>query len=115
MGIIKHGKNPKKTCKFENHILKLNLAAQLFSDSVASTSECLLSVGLPPFQNCVGTIHFLCLINNLFDIFNSRNYYGKGLKGPLMPATFKKHVLIEAKMIFFTLSDTSNNQIIKGK
>ncbi|XP_058152454.1 DNA transposase THAP9 isoform X1 [Dasypus novemcinctus] len=103
--------------KLKNHVLKMNCAAQLFSESVASALECLLSLGLPPFQNCIGTIHFLRLINNLFDVFNSRNYYGKGLKGPLLPETYNKinHVLIEAKTIFVTLSDTSNNQIIKGK
>ncbi|XP_066892062.1 DNA transposase THAP9 isoform X4 [Kogia breviceps] len=108
---------PRKLANLKNHILKMNCAAQLFSESVASALECLLSLGLPSFQNCIGTIQFLRLINNLFDIFNSRNYYGKGLKGPLLPETFNKinHVLIEAKTIFVTLSDISNNQIIKGK
>lgn len=108
---------PRKLANLKNHVLKMNCAAQLFSESVANALECLLSLGLPPFQNCIGTIHFVRLINNLFDIFNSRNYYGKGHKGPLMPETFSKinHVLIEAKTVFVTLCDTSNNQIIKGK
>ncbi|XP_054544135.1 DNA transposase THAP9 isoform X1 [Talpa occidentalis] len=110
-------KIPGKLANLKNHVLKVNCAAQLFSESVASALECLLSLGLPPFQNCIGTIHFLRLINNLFDIFNSRNCYGKGLRGPLLPETYSKinHVLIEAKTVFVTLSDTSNNQIIKGK
>ncbi|KAM5282749.1 DNA transposase THAP9 isoform 2-T4 [Hipposideros larvatus] len=110
-------KIPRKLANLKNHVLKMNCAAQLFSEGAASALECLLSLGLPPFQNCTGTIYFIRLINNLFDIFNSRNYYGKGHKGPLMPETFSKidHVLIEAKTIFVTLSDTSNNQIIKGK
>ncbi|XP_043428290.1 DNA transposase THAP9 isoform X2 [Prionailurus bengalensis] len=108
---------PRKLANLKNHVLKTNCAAQLFSESVASALECLLSLGLPPFQNCIGTVHFLRLINNLFDIFNSRNCYGKGLKGPLLPETYSKinRVLIEAKTIFVTLSDASNNQIIKGK
>lgn len=108
---------PGKLANLKNHVLKMNCAAQLFSESVASALECLLSLGLPRFQNCIGTIHFVRLVNNLFDIFNSRNCYGKGLKGPLWPETYSKinHVLIEAKTIFVTLSDTSNNQIIKGK
>ncbi|XP_070249783.1 DNA transposase THAP9 [Myotis yumanensis] len=108
---------PRKLGNLKNHVLKVNSAAQLFTESVASALECLLSLGLPPFQNCIGTIHFVRLINNLFDIFNSRNYFGKGFKGPLMLATFNKinQVLTEAKTIFVTLSDTSNNQIIKGK
>ncbi|XP_073747955.1 DNA transposase THAP9 isoform X3 [Callorhinus ursinus] len=108
---------PRKLTNLKNHVLKMNCAAQVFSESVASALECLLSLGLPPFQNCIGTVHFLRLINNLFDIFNSRNCYGKGLKGPLLPETYSKinRVLIEAKTIFVTLSDASNNQIIKGK
>ncbi|XP_027628851.1 DNA transposase THAP9 isoform X2 [Tupaia chinensis] len=108
---------PSKLADLKNHVLRLNCASQLFSESVASALECLLSLDLPPFQNCIGTVHFLRLINNLFDIFNSRNCYGKGLKGPLLPETYSKinHVLIEAKTIFVTLSDISNNQIIKGK
>lgn len=108
---------PRKLANLKNHVLKMNCAAQVFSESVARALECLLSLGLPPFQNCIGTVHFLRLINNLFDIFNSRNCYGKGLKGPLLPETYSKinRVLIEAKTIFVTLSDSSNNQIIKGK
>ncbi|XP_003477736.2 DNA transposase THAP9 isoform X2 [Cavia porcellus] len=108
---------PSKLANLKNHVLKMNCAAQLFSESVASTLEYLLSLGLPPFQNCIGTIHFLRLISNLFDVFNSRNCHGKGFKKPLLPETFSEinHVLIEAKTIFLTLSDTSNNQIIRGK
>ncbi|XP_045851870.1 DNA transposase THAP9 isoform X1 [Meles meles] len=108
---------PGRLADLKNHVLKTNCAAQVFSESVAGALECLLSLGLPPFQNCIGTVHFLRLINNLFDIFNSRNCYGKGLKGPLLPETYSKinRVLIEAKTIFVTLSDASNNQIIKGK
>lgn len=108
---------PGRLADLKNHVLKMNCAAQVFSESVAGALEGLLSLGLPPFQNCIGTVHFLRLINNLFDIFNSRNCYGKGLKGPLLPETYSKinRVLIEAKTIFVTLSDASNNQIIKGK
>ncbi|XP_012502625.1 PREDICTED: DNA transposase THAP9 [Propithecus coquereli] len=108
---------PSKLASLKNHVLKTNRAAQLFSESVASALEHLLSSGLPPFQDCSGTVHFLRLISNLFDIFNSRNRYGKGLKGPLLPETYGRinQVLMEAKTVFVTLSDTSNNQIIKGK
>lgn len=108
---------PGRLADLKNHVLKMNCAAQVFSESVAGALEGLLSLGLPPFRNCIGTVHFLRLINNLFDIFNSRNCYGKGLKGPLLPETYSKinRVLIEAKTIFVTLSDASNNQIIKGK
>ncbi|XP_008053799.1 DNA transposase THAP9 [Carlito syrichta] len=110
-------RSPCKLISLKSHVLKVNCAAQLFSESVARALEHLLSTGLPSFQKCMGTTYFLRLISNLFDICNSRNRYGKRLKGPLSPETYSKinHVLIEAKTIFVTLSDTSNNQIIKGK
>lgn len=116
-GIIHMERIPRENLQIlKNHILKAIVLPKSSVRSVVRALECLLSLGLP-FQNCVGTIHFLRLINNLFDIFNSRNFYGKGFKGPLLPETFNKinHVLTEAKTIFVTLSDTSNNQILKGK
>uniref|UniRef100_A0A8C6DBR4 THAP-type domain-containing protein n=1 Tax=Moschus moschiferus TaxID=68415 RepID=A0A8C6DBR4_MOSMO len=85
---------PRKLANLKNHILKTNCATQVFSESVVKALECLLSLGLPSFKNCVGTIHFLRLIHNLFDIFNSRNFYGKGFKGPLLPETFNKINLV---------------------
>ncbi|XP_004640377.1 DNA transposase THAP9 [Octodon degus] len=97
---------PSKLANFKNHVLKMNCAAQLFSESVAKALEYLLSLGLPPFQNCIGTIHFLRLSSNLFDIFNSRNCYGKGFKRPLLPETFSEinHVLIEKKRIRISIT-----------
>nr|XP_051675584.1 DNA transposase THAP9 isoform X1 [Oryctolagus cuniculus] len=111
------GRLPSKLANSQKHILKMNCAAQVFSESAARALEYLLSLGLPAFQDCIGTIKFLRLISKLFDIFNSRNCYGKGLKGPLLPETFSKinRVLMEAKTVFVTFSDTSNNPIIKGK
>ncbi|XP_069341666.1 DNA transposase THAP9 [Eulemur rufifrons] len=108
---------PRKLANLKHHVLKTNRAAQLFSEGAARALEYLLSLGLPRFQNCIGTVHFLRLMNNLFDIFNSRNRHAKGLKGPLLPETYGRinQVLIEAKTIFATLSDASSNQILKGK
>ncbi|XP_058522695.1 DNA transposase THAP9 [Ochotona princeps] len=108
---------PRKLARLKQHILKPNYTAQIFSENVACALEYLLALGLPAFQNCAGTVRFLRIIYNLFNIFNSRNFYGKGLKGPLSSKTYSKinDALTEAKTIFTTLYDTSQNQIIKGK
>ncbi|XP_012622192.3 DNA transposase THAP9 [Microcebus murinus] len=108
---------PRKLAGLKCHVLRTNRAAQLFSENAARALEYLRSLGLPPFQNCLGTVHFLRLISNLFDIFNSRNRHGKGLKAPLSPQTYSRinQVFMEAKAIFVTLRDTSNNKILKGK
>ncbi|GFN81903.1 THAP domain-containing protein 9 [Plakobranchus ocellatus] len=66
--------------------VKVNLAAQSFSASVADALEyCQDGLHLLDFQNVQGTVRFLRFVNHLFDVLNSRNQYAKGMKGPLKP------------------------------
>ncbi|XP_032641597.1 DNA transposase THAP9 [Chelonoidis abingdonii] len=97
--------------------LRVNYAAQLFSESVAGTLECLQLLGLPSFQNCSGTIKFVRLVSYLFDIFHGRSYYGTGLKGPVSSENYARirHLLTEAKSVFVALTDTSGRHFLKGK
>ncbi|XP_006110960.2 DNA transposase THAP9 isoform X2 [Pelodiscus sinensis] len=97
--------------------LRVNYAAQLFSESVAGTLECLQQLGLPSFQNCSGTIKFVRLMSSLFDIFHGRNCYGTGLKGPVSSENYAKinHLLTEAKNVFIALTDTLGRHFLKGK
>lgn len=67
--------------------MKVNLAAQTLSSSVADALEfCCVSLKLPQFSGCEATIRFLRLIDRLFDVLNSRNPLAKGYKGPMRPA-----------------------------
>ena len=73
-----------------NHIryfkmkMKVNLAVQTLSQSVADTLEfCMNDLKLPQFQGCEVTIRFIRSIDILFDFLNSRNPYGQGYKAPL--------------------------------
>jgi len=73
-----------------NHIqyykmkMKVNLAAQTLSQSVADTLEfCMNDLKLPDYQGCEATIRFIRSIDILFDFLNSRNPYSQGYKAPL--------------------------------
>lgn len=64
--------------------MKVNLAAQTLSQSVADALEfCLKELQLPEFEGCEATIEFIRSIDILFDFLNSRNPYGQGYKAPL--------------------------------
>ena len=64
--------------------MKFNLAAQTLSKSVATAIDfCRDDLGLPEFENSKPTTEFILLFDALFDVFNSRNSFGKQFKAPL--------------------------------
>ena len=64
--------------------MKVNLATQIFSNSVADALEfCAKDLKKPEFQGCEATVKFIRIFNNLFDILNSRNPFAKGTKAPM--------------------------------
>jgi hypothetical protein len=64
--------------------MKVNLAAQVFSSSVADAIEyCNKDLKLPQFQGSEPTVKFIRLFDRLFDVLNSRNPCGKNYKAPL--------------------------------
>ncbi|NXI66002.1 THAP9 transposase, partial [Anseranas semipalmata] len=101
----------------ETYHLKVNLAAQLFSEGVADALEHLQKLGLASFQNCSGTIKFLRLMSHLCDIFHGRDPYGSGLKEPLLTGNYTRisHLCNEARSFFVTLTDSMGRYIIKSK
>lgn len=61
--------------------MKVQLAAQIFSTSVANALLfCKNHLKLEEFQSCQGTIQFLCTFNDLFDILNSKTMKQNGFK-----------------------------------
>ncbi|XP_031452545.1 DNA transposase THAP9 isoform X2 [Phasianus colchicus] len=101
----------------ETYQLKVNLAAQLFSEGVADALEHLQKLGLASFQNCGGTVKFLRMMSCLCDVFHGRGPYGSGLKGPLLARNYNKisPLFHEAKSFFVTLTDSTGRYIIKSK
>ncbi|PAA83626.1 hypothetical protein BOX15_Mlig021368g14 [Macrostomum lignano] len=52
--------------------MKVSLAAQTLSSSVADALQFLQDAGCPEFQDCGATVRFIRTIDSLFDVFNSR-------------------------------------------
>lgn len=71
--------------------MKTSLAVQTFSNSVAAALEYLQAKKVPEFQGCNATIRFIRIINNIFDVFNSKNKFGYGYKKPIYDVTEKKY------------------------
>ena len=63
--------------------MKVAIAAQTLSHSVAAGLMYLKNIEVPQFQDSSETAKFILTINNLFDILNSKNKYGKHYKSPI--------------------------------
>ncbi|KAJ4938883.1 hypothetical protein JOQ06_028349 [Pogonophryne albipinna] len=97
--------------QWRNQKMKVNLAAQLFSSSVADALEYSeKELKYPQFTGSAATVQFLRTIDAAFDVLNSRNPLGRGHKAPIKPAT--KHraigILLEAESLLRGLK-------VKGK
>ena len=74
--------------QWKSQKMKVELAAQTFSSSVADALEfCRDGLRLEQFENCQGTVDFLRLVDGLFDVLNSGNKFGRGMKGAMKPET----------------------------
>ena len=83
-GLRLGNKLKKAHIQWKQQKMKVNLAAQSLSSSVADAIEyCWSELKLPQFQGCEATVTFLRIFDHLFDILNSRNPLGKGYKAPL--------------------------------
>lgn len=65
---------------FKNQKMKVKLAAQLLSRSVADALKYCKAKNILGFEDCDGTIEFITIFNDLFDVLNSRSIKGKYLK-----------------------------------
>ena len=73
----------KKHVMFTKNKMKVNLAAQTLSSSVADAIQFLEHEGHPKFQGAEGTILFIRKIDRIFDLLNCRSPRGKGFKAPM--------------------------------
>ena len=70
--------------KWYQQKMKVNLAAQTFSSSVADALEyCSSVLKLKQFLGSEATVKFIRIIDRLFDILNSRNPWGTGFKSAM--------------------------------
>lgn len=93
VGLHLANKITKKHINYINHKMRVRLAAQLLSNSVAISLEfCREQLKLPLFENCQPTAEFIKNINNIFDIFNSRNLLSHSFKKPLSSNNFEEFI-----------------------
>jgi hypothetical protein len=71
--------------------MNVKLAAQLLSDSVATSLEFCLQQNMPDFEGCEATVNFIRVFDKLFDILNSRNLKASGYKRPLQASTWEQN------------------------
>ena len=98
--------------------MKVNLAAQTLSSSVAdSLMFCLSELKLPQFTGCEAAVKFIKTVDRLFDILNSRNPFGKGSKSPLRRSNEDMWLpfLAEAKAYILGLTDNTGKPMYSTK
>ncbi|CAB3242047.1 unnamed protein product [Arctia plantaginis] len=66
--------------------MKVKLATQLFSSSVADALEfCRNQLKLKRFEDCSGTVNFINIMNHVFDVLNSHSIRPPGWKKAMCP------------------------------
>lgn len=63
--------------------MKVNIAAQTLSSSVADAIDFCRSLNIKGFEDSEATTQFIRIIDRWFDILNSRNLHGVGYKSSL--------------------------------
>jgi len=69
--------------EWQRQKMKVNLAAQVISNSVGNALELCLALNLPQFKGCEATVVFFKTFDSLFDILNLRNPLAKNFKAPM--------------------------------
>ena len=70
--------------RWQQQKMKVNIAAQTLSSSVADAIEyCTYDLTLQAFEGSEATVKFIRLFDHLFDVRNSRNTFAKGFKSAL--------------------------------
>ena len=77
-----------KHVQWQNHKMKVSVAAQTLSHSVSAAITFLRNLQVPEFKDSKATSEFILLMNNLFDILNSKSKFGKYTKRPITLENF---------------------------
>ena len=101
--------------KFQNRKMKVKYATQLFSSSVAKSLELLKD--FEEFSVVAETINFIFIINDLFDILNSRTLCSYGWKQAITANNLNKTIdkLFCIKAYLLSLKDINGVNLYKTK
>ena len=115
---ILHLGNKLKTkhVKWQNHKMKVSVAAQTYSHSVSAAITFLRNLKLKEFKDSKATSDFILLMNNLFDMLNSKSKFGKHTKKPIDLNNFYdiESSLKDGTEFLKSLKDTAGVPLIKG-
>ena len=99
--------------------MKVNLAAQSLSSSVADAVEfCEGKLqGMPQFNGCGPTVKFICIFDRLFDVLNSRNPRANSFKVLIRKANYEfvNKFVDEASEYIKGLKGSDGQPILKSK
>ncbi|GBN12744.1 DNA transposase THAP9, partial [Araneus ventricosus] len=83
-GLLAATKIRNRHIQWYNEKMKVKLAAQTLSESVANALDWLANdLKKAEFKGCDATVRFIRLFDKLFDSLNSRNLLSKGFKSPI--------------------------------
>ena len=103
---------------WERQKMKVNLAAQCISSSVADALDfCCSHLKLAEFQDSQATSKFLRIFDRLFDILNSRNPFAKNFKAPVRKSNFGyiDNFLTQAFSYIMELKDKSGKRVLESR
>lgn len=115
-GLRAANKLTKNHIRFSKQKMNVKLAAQTLSASVGTGLEFAQLRGCEGFEDCDGTISFVKMVDQLFDIFNSRTTRCRGFKGPLTAKGFHKveEFLLKVRNILLNLKDNLGRLVCRG-
>lgn len=109
-GLHAANKIRKQHIEYESQKMKVALAAQVLSNSVANAIIFCKELGLEEFSGCEATVKFLKLINIAFDLLNSCHPMSKGTKS----AISKRNMTIIVKNIKECVTYLKNLKLSDG-
>lgn len=89
-GLHAGNKLRKSHLEWRERPMKVNIAAQTLSASVADAIDFCRSLNLKGFEDSEDTTEFIRIVDTWFDILNSRNPHGRGNKAPMK--TSNRHI-----------------------
>ena len=117
-GLLAGTKLKRQHIEWERNKMKVSLATQTLSESVASAIDfCREDLKMPEFQGSEATTEFIRLFDSLFDCFNSRNLFGKKFKAPLKSENYPQWISLfaEASIYIKGLKDRYGKPILSTR
>ena len=104
--------------KYHSQKMKVHLAVQLFSNSVANALDyCRDILKLPQFKGSEATSEFLRIINDIFDVLNSRFPNRLGSKAPMSLKNKDNWMQIfeRTEKYILNLTDIDGKKVLTGR